>query len=56
MTIGREAKETVKFVDEYCGQYRGLFSDARSFEYFKGLHIGLISEVLRKDTRSTMGK
>jgi SRSO17 transposase len=48
VTIGRKAKETVKFVDEYCEQYRGLFSDARSFEYFKGLHIGLISDVPRK--------
>ena len=48
MTIGREAKETVKFVDEYGEQYRTLFTDVRSFEYFKELHIGLISEVRRK--------
>lgn len=38
----------MKFVDEYCEQYRALFSDVRSFEYFKELHIGLISEVPRK--------
>lgn len=48
MTIGREAKETVKFVDEYCEQYRGLFEDVRSFESFKLLHIGLLSELPRK--------
>src|SRR5258706_10807859 len=30
MTIGREAKETVKVVDEYCEQYRELFSDVRT--------------------------
>jgi SRSO17 transposase len=48
VTIGREAKETVKFVDEYCEQYRELFTDVRSFEYFKELHIGLIGEVPRK--------
>lgn len=48
MTIGREAKTTVKFVDEYCEQYRDLFGDVRSYEYFTELHIGLISEVKRK--------
>lgn len=48
MTIGREAKRTVKFVDEYCEQYGELFGDVRSYEYFKELHIGLISEVKRK--------
>ena len=48
MTIGREAKTTVKFVDDYCEQYRDLFGDVRSYEYFKELHIGLISEVKRK--------
>ncbi len=48
MTIGREAEQSVKFVDEYCEQYRELFTDVRSFEYFKELHIGLISEIPRK--------
>lgn len=48
MTVGREAKATVKFVDEYCEQYRALFGDVRSYEYFKALHIGLISELPRK--------
>ncbi len=48
MTIGREAKETVKFVDEYCAQYRELFEDVRSFEHFKLLHSGLLSELPRK--------
>lgn len=48
VTIGREAKTTVKFVDEYCEQYRDLFGDVRSFEYFKELHVGLISELPRK--------
>jgi SRSO17 transposase len=48
VTIGREATETVKFVDEYCEQYRELFEDVRSFESFKLLHIGLMSELPRK--------
>ena len=48
MTIGREAEETVQFVDEYCENYRDLFEDVRSFESFKLLHIGLLSELPRK--------
>ena len=48
MTIGREAKATVKFVDEYCEPYRALFGDVRSYEYFKAMHIGLISELGHK--------
>ena len=48
MTIGRNAEPTVKFVDEYSEHYRELFTDVRSFEYFKELHIGLISDIPRK--------
>ena len=48
MTIGREAKETVRVVDEYCEAYRDLFGDVRSYEYFKLLHVGLMSELPRK--------
>jgi SRSO17 transposase len=48
VTIGREAEETVKFVDEYSEPYRDLFEDVRSFESFKLLHIGLLSELPRK--------
>src|SRR4051812_18819840 len=48
MTIRREAKRTVKFVDDYCEQYGALFEDVRSYEYFKELHVGLISELPRK--------
>jgi len=39
---------TVAFVDEYCQTYRNLFSDVRSFEAFKFLHLGMLSEVKRK--------
>lgn len=48
MTIRRNAQETVKFVDAYGALYRDLFEDVRSFEYFKLLHIGLMSELARK--------
>jgi SRSO17 transposase len=44
----RDATETVAFVDDYCAAYRDLFSDVRSFEYFKLLHVGLISDLKRK--------
>lgn len=48
MSASREARPTIRFVDEYCQLYANLFSDVRSFEAFKYLHLGLISEVKRK--------
>ena len=44
----RPAQPTVKFIDDYCESYRDLFPEVRTFEYFKYLHLGLISEVKRK--------
>jgi SRSO17 transposase len=35
-------------VDEYCQLYEGLFPEVRSFEAFKYLHLGMISEIKRK--------
>lgn len=48
MVTPRLACRTVGFVDEYCEAYRSLFSDVRSYECFKYLHVGLISELKRK--------
>jgi SRSO17 transposase len=48
MIAPREARPTVKFVDEYCEGYRNLFLDVRSFEAFKHLQVGIISEIKRK--------
>lgn len=48
MAASREARPTIRFVDEYCQLYADLFSEVRSFEAFKYLHLGLISEVKRK--------
>jgi len=45
--LSRDLLPTVKFVDEYCQWYQPLFA-VRSFEAFKQLHLGLISEVKRK--------
>lgn len=48
MTQARAATPTVTFVDEYCKLYQDLFPDVRSFEHFKQLHIGMLSEIKRK--------
>jgi SRSO17 transposase len=48
MTTARQAMTTVTFVDEYCALYQDLFPDVRSFEHFKYLHLGMLSEVKRK--------
>jgi SRSO17 transposase len=44
----RPPKPTVQFVDEYCQVYQDLFPEVRSFEAFKYLHLGMISEIKRK--------
>jgi SRSO17 transposase len=48
MTQPREPVSTVTFVDNYCAVYQNLFPEVRSFEAFKWLHLGLISEIPRK--------
>lgn len=48
MVEPREAVETVSFVDHYCAVYEHLFATARSYEAFKFLHLGMISEIPRK--------
>ncbi len=35
-------------MDEYCQWYKNLFSDVRSFEAFKSLHVGCVSDLKRK--------
>jgi len=35
-------------VDQYCSAYQKLFPEVRSFEGFKYLHVGMISELKRK--------
>lgn len=48
MVEPRVAVKTVTFVDNYCAAYEHLFPEVRSFEAFKFLHLGMISEVARK--------
>jgi SRSO17 transposase len=44
----RKPRSTLNVVDQYCALYQDLFADVRSFNHFKGLHVGLISEMPRK--------
>src|SRR5258708_39289642 len=48
MTKGRPAAATVTFIDEYCQLYQEVFPDVRSFEHFKQVQIGMLSEIKRK--------
>jgi SRSO17 transposase len=48
MTQPRAARPTVRFIDEYCDSYKSLFPEVRSFEAFKQLHVGLVSDIKRK--------
>lgn len=48
MTEARSAIPTVTFVDEYCQLYQDLFPDVRSFEHFKQIQSGMLSEMKRK--------
>jgi SRSO17 transposase len=48
MVSPKTAVQTVSFVDEYCSAYKNLFSEVRTFENFKFLHLGIISEIERK--------
>ena len=48
MVVPRLAKPTVRLIDDYCSLYQSLFSDVRSFEAFKYLHVGMLSDIKRK--------
>jgi SRSO17 transposase len=55
MVKPRPAQPTVKFIDEYCETYRDLFPEVRTFEYFKYLHLGMISDRKRKSLPAIAG-
>jgi SRSO17 transposase len=48
MSAPRSARPTIGFVDQYCQLYGDLLPEVRSFEAFKLLHLGMISEIKRK--------
>ena len=48
MVVPKEAVTTVTFIDNYCAAYRNLFPEVRSFEAFKFLHLGMLTDIPRK--------
>jgi SRSO17 transposase len=48
MVKPRPPVATVQFLDSYCELYQNLFPEVGSFEGFKYLHLGIISEIKRK--------
>ena len=48
MVKPRPSQLTVKCVDTYCELYRNLFVEVRSYEAFKYLHLGIISDIKKK--------
>src|SRR5215472_6568023 len=48
MSKARQAVATVTFIDEYCQLYQDLFPYVCSFEHFKFLEVGMLSEIKRK--------
>jgi SRSO17 transposase len=48
MVSPRAPQPTVTFIDDYCEQYHSLFPEVRSFEAFKYLHVGMLSDIKRK--------
>ena len=48
MTEPRRAKPTLRFVDDYCDRYQDLFPEVRSYEAFRYLHGGMLSDIKRK--------
>jgi SRSO17 transposase len=48
VTLTRLSRPSVKFIDDYCHNYRQLFDEVRNYEAFKLLHLGLLSELPRK--------
>jgi len=46
--LARDAQSTTRVIDEYCGEYKDLFKEVRSYECFKYLHLGIIAPIKRK--------
>jgi len=46
--LPRDPQATVSVIDQYCQGYKDIFSEVRSYEYFKYLHIGIIAPIKRK--------
>jgi SRSO17 transposase len=51
----REPASARKLVDDYCQWYRKLFPEVRSFDAFKYIHVGMISNIKRKTLPAISG-
>jgi SRSO17 transposase len=52
MNLPRPAATTVNFIEQYCAAYQEIFPEVRSFECFKWLHLGMISQIIKKNITS----
>lgn len=48
MLATRPTRPILHFMDKFCDLYKDMFSDMRSFEAFKYLHLDMISDIKRK--------
>lgn len=48
MSVARIARPTIRFVDEYCQLFEGLFLEVRSARSIQATDLGMISEIKRK--------
>ena len=46
--LARDAQLTTRVIDEYCGEYKDIFKEVRSYECFKYLHLGIIAPISEK--------
>jgi SRSO17 transposase len=46
--LARDAQPTVAVIDQYGEGYKHLFTEVRSYECFKYLHLGIISPIKKK--------
>lgn len=45
MIAPKQAKQTFPLIDEYCEYYKNLFSEVKSYEDFKNIQTGMLSEI-----------
>ncbi|MBO0347868.1 IS701 family transposase [Phormidium pseudopriestleyi FRX01] len=48
MIAPKQANPTHPLIDEYCENYKNLFSEGRTYEASKNIHVGIFSEIKRK--------
>ncbi|MCT7997335.1 IS701 family transposase [Laspinema sp. C5] len=48
MIAPKQAKPSLPLIDEYCENYKSLFSEVRTYEAFKNIHVGILSDINRK--------